>query len=136
MINYNHIFDNINQPPIVIPKKPLSSKLDKNSEKTLAMIKYHKYADKSGSQRYSENENSDFCDDEIKRTLAKKNWNGLDRCFKWQFIENYLKTFEWITDKNVFQVKTMFISNTLDAKFDNKKKEITTLNINIEGYDI
>jgi hypothetical protein len=82
-------------------------------------------------------ENFEFCDNEIKKVLAKKTWNSMDKCFKWGFIQDYLVEFEWITDEKIAAIKGLFMSNAMkEIVFSNKERKITSLNIEFDHIKI
>jgi hypothetical protein len=82
-------------------------------------------------------ENFEFCDNEIKKVLAKKTWTSMDKCFKWGFIQDYLAEFEWITDEKITSIKGLFMSNAMkDIVFSNKERKIVSLNIEFDRHKI
>jgi hypothetical protein len=128
MISYAHVFEQLPR-EVKIVKKSASTAIDKNTQKAIAMINW-KTKKTDTTRIYTED--FEFCNNEINKTIAKKNWNTLDKCFKWKFIDSYLKSYDWISVENIDHVKKMFIDNKLPLiKFNNKERKIITLNITV-----
>jgi len=137
MISYSHIFDlggKEKKPASAVEKvmdKTKEIRLDKNSQKMIDHLNWKMKQHTTEGMNYVED--FDFCNEEIKNTLAKKNWNSLDKCFKWSFINIYLETNE-ISKEQIAKVKSLFVKNKLpDINFNNKERRIVALNITLVG---
>jgi len=136
MLSYDHIF-NVKVPcdtsriqlPITVVKP-----LPVNVQKTVANMAWRTKGKALVHQDYMEN--FDFCDDEIKKVMARKTWTAMDKCFKWLFIDSYLKDHD-ICIKDIANVKVMFSENKLkNIEFSNKERRILSLNITVANVSL
>jgi hypothetical protein len=76
----------------------------------------------------------EYVHNDINRLLTKKRWDNLDMCFKWKFIDTYLKTFHWITPKLVKNVQQQLKSSKLTSvEYDQNMGRVKRLNIELDG---
>jgi hypothetical protein len=73
-----------------------------------------------------------FCDNEIKVALGKKSWSTMDKCFKWQFIVEYLGSD--IDPQELGVIKQKFCQGELGTiVFDTKERKIKSMGIVLKG---
>jgi len=107
--------------------------LPKNTLRAEGLIAWHS----KGKSRVCANyvEDFDFCDNEIKFALGKKSWAAMDKCFKWQFITEYLTaTAANIDPLEIVAIKQKFTQGSLcNIIFDSKERKIKTIGIVLEN---
>ena len=139
MLSFDHIFNvkDVVKPcvaPTLIqePPKPLPI----NVQKTVAQIAWKTNGRALTHQNY--NEDFEFCETEIKKVMSKKTWNTMDKCFKWLFIDVYLKGItNPLSEIDIANIKTMFTQNKLkQIEFNNKERRIVSLNIVVRDFNL
>ena len=72
----------------------------------------------------------DTLNNEMQCTMKKKNWNALDMCFKWKYVQIYLQNFTWLSDNDILTVKSNLTSKKItNVSYDTKQKCVVKLNI-------
>lgn len=110
---------------------PIVRPIPKNTLRAESLIAWQS---KGKSRIYGDyNEDFEFCDNEIKSAMSRKTWAAMDKCFKWQFINDYLTDIPGIADADVALIKTMFTRNKLPlVVFDNKERKIRSLGVTLD----
>ena len=120
---------------IASPSTSTVNPIPKNTLRAESMIAWQS----KGRSRICSNytEDFDFCDTEIKSTMSRKTWTAMDKCFKWQFINDYIASIAWIVEDDVAMVKMLFANNKLPHVIWNaKERRITSLGLNIRNKTI
>ena len=69
---------------------------------------------------------------DIQTTMKKKSWNALDLCFKWKYIQEYLKGFDWVAEADVDTVKALLSKKQLiNIVYNTKTQCISKLGITV-----
>lgn len=155
MISYDHIFQvGAQTPPTQTHKAPqpddLPTAMDVDADKkkdTPLNINFVKQVnsldyqltkmDKRNFGKKHEFVTNEYIDAEMNRARLKQSWGKMDKCFQWQFIQEYLDTVPGITDKDRQSIMKLFKKDKLpDVIYSTKEKKIERLNINFQTLNI
>lgn len=142
MLTYDHIFD-----------APENSKpISKNDEGKLHTVKPEpinivkqvqslgyqlaKY-DKRNIGKTQISADSAYIEGEMQRARLKQSWNKMDKCFQWQFVQEYLDTVPGISVSDKEKIMKMFKSEKLaDIVYNTKLKKIDKLNLTFQDLSL
>lgn len=152
---FEHIFKQSSETVQTVPKLKQSSPesslkqtqekpfLDRKIERHLSSINYE--ADKREAmikekkkaipliEFMDANRATEHIEKEISNTMAKKKWKGLDTCFKWKLIEQYLEFNAFKLKKSEIDVLKNAVRKNLltNVSYDNVNMQIAQLNFTV-----
>lgn len=114
----------------------MTTTIPKNTQRAVDQLAWQTKGRSRVCSNYTEDD-VEICKQEITKTITKKSWNTLDKCFKWQFIEKYLAAFPWIVQADLNLVKDKFTQNQLvHIVFNNKSRCVESIGIIIGTNEI
>lgn len=143
---FDHVFyvePGSSQQKILNQPKPAALKIDKKTERHISGITYdvqqrekkvlEKKKNTPAVEFMDASRTTEHIEKEITDTLSKKRWNGLDTCFKWKLIENYIQENSIKLEHDKLNILKQAVRKNLlsNVSYDKDNHKINRLNFDV-----